>query len=144
MSDRAVMISIRPEYADKIFDGKKCVELRRVRPRVECGDLVLVYVTSPVKAVTGAFEVDRVIEDKPRKVWEEVKGKAGLTRRQFDMYYAGISQAFAIFVRKSWRLQTPIDLQRLRKRLPWFHPPQSYHYLAPAQRESVFKAAEGE
>ncbi|GEM_PF-3389855 len=30
MSDKAILFSIRPQYADKIFEGAKIVELRRL------------------------------------------------------------------------------------------------------------------
>ena len=61
MIGNALLLSIHPEYAEKIFDGTKRVELRRVRPRLQNGDLVIVYVSSPVKAVCGAFRVDNVV-----------------------------------------------------------------------------------
>src|SRR5438552_3893096 len=39
----ALLLSIRPKHAEKIFDGIKTVELRRIRPRLQRGDLVLVF-----------------------------------------------------------------------------------------------------
>ena len=33
MPGNAIFMSIRPQYANKIFDGIKTVELRRVRPK---------------------------------------------------------------------------------------------------------------
>ena len=45
-----LLISVKPEYASKIFEEKtKKVELRRVRTRVKTGDIVFVYVSSPKK-----------------------------------------------------------------------------------------------
>ena len=41
MPNNILLLSIKPEYADKILAGKKTVELRRVRTRLEAGDLAL-------------------------------------------------------------------------------------------------------
>lgn len=57
MPGDVLLISIRPVYANKIFDGSKTVELRRVRPRLETGSVVLVYVSNPVQALMGMFQV---------------------------------------------------------------------------------------
>ena len=48
-----------------IFAGSKTVELRRVCPKISSGDLALVYVSSPVKELRGAFEIRRQIGQRP-------------------------------------------------------------------------------
>ena len=59
-----VLLSIKPEYADKIFYQKtKKVELRRVFPSLDKDDLVIVYVSSPKKAVVGYFKVKKIIKN---------------------------------------------------------------------------------
>jgi predicted transcriptional regulator len=137
MPDRALLLSIRPEYAKKIFDGSKTVELRRVRPRVARGDLVLVYASAPVKAVLGAFEVARVRSGTPTSLWNIVVSKAGVTRRQFDAYFLGAKTGYAIFLKRKWLLEEPLGLDKLRKRQSNFRPPQSYHYLSASQADRI-------
>jgi predicted transcriptional regulator len=52
-----LLLSIRPEYANKIFDRTKTVELRRVRPRLlNEGDRVVVYVSSPGTSCSWFFQ----------------------------------------------------------------------------------------
>ncbi len=41
MPSNILLLSIRPKYAKKIFEGNKKVELRRVRTRLDKGDLVV-------------------------------------------------------------------------------------------------------
>lgn len=120
---------MRPQYARKIFDGTKTVELRRVRPRVTTDDLVLVYASSPVKAMMGAFEIARVLTASPSRLWRKVDGKAGMTRKQFDEYFQGAKTGYGIFVKRKWVLPKSLKLESLRKRRSKFRPPQSYHYL---------------
>ena len=126
----SLLISIRPKYADQIFNGQKKVELRRVKPRVSSGDTVLVYVTSPTKALLGAFEVDKVVESSPNRLWSKVANIAGISKEEFIDYYEGTEKAYGIFIKKSWHLETPLALSNLKTKWENFHPPQSYRYVS--------------
>jgi predicted transcriptional regulator len=134
MPSNILLLSIRPEYANKIFEGTKNVELRRVRTRLNSGDLVIVYVSSPEKALVGSFEVERVItvENLPKELnslWKQVKEHAGLKRKQFNSYYKGASVGVGIFFRNIQIFPQRIELEYLREQLPNIRPPQSYRYL---------------
>lgn len=127
---RALLLSIRPKYAEKIFNGTKTIELRRVRPRLSAGDLVFVYASSPVKALLGGFEVACVVAGPPSELWDKVKSEAGVNRCEFNDYFKGARQGFGIVLRKAWPLDKPIKLEKLRSRKTNFRPPQSYHYFS--------------
>jgi len=137
MPRRALLMSIRPNYAAQIFDGTKTVELRRVRPRLTSGDLVLVYASSPVKALLGAFEVSRVIAAAPSKLWKRTGRKARTTREQFDDYFNGAALGYGIVLKRTWLLTKPMGLAKLRERHSSFRPPQSYHYLTDKQAKRI-------
>lgn len=130
MGIHSLLLSIKPKFAEKIFAGEKTVELRRIRPRVAEGDTVLVYVSSPTKALIGGFEVASVVESEPEKLWSTVKDCAGITEEEFIAYYSGSERAFGIFIKRSWHLKTPLDLSKLKNKWADFHPPQSYRYLS--------------
>ena len=129
MPNHALLISVRPRFAEMIFAGTKVVELRRIRPRIGRGDLVFIYVSSPVKALEGTFEVSEVISDTPNSIWRRFNGRTGLLKWEFDAYYKGKQTAFAIVIHKCWQLPSPIRLAKLRQQKNGFHPPQSYHYI---------------
>ena len=129
MANDALLISICPRFADMIFAGTKTVELRRQRPRVGKGDLVFVYVSSPVKALEGAFEVADVVSGSPNCIWRQLGSQTGLSRQEFDTYYGPRQIAFAIRIIRCWRLPSPVRLATLRKQRLGFHPPQGYHYF---------------
>lgn len=129
MPSRTLLLSIRPGFADLIFAGEKSVELRRVRPKVESGDVVLVYVTSPIMALAGAFSVSQVFSGSPDTLWRKVGSHSGLSRFDYREYFDGCETAYGIGVEKSWRFSYPVALDELRQRLPGFLPPQSYWYL---------------
>lgn len=129
MPKHALLISVRPRFAALIFAGTKIVELRRLRPRIGKGDLVFVYVSSPVMALEGAFEVGEVVAATPSSIWRRYNGGSGLSKREFDAYFKGKKTAYAILINRFWRLPVPVRLAKLRKERNGFHPPQSYHYI---------------
>ncbi|MCK4598624.1 ASCH domain-containing protein [Candidatus Bipolaricaulota bacterium] len=129
MTRRWLLISVKPEYAAKMFTGKKTAELRRVRPAVTRGDWVLVYASSPRKAILGAFQVETTLEGSPGDLWEICGECTAVSRRAFNEYFEGSRLAFAILMAKAQRFAEPFLLEQIREHLPTFHPPQSYAYL---------------
>ena len=142
MSNNILLISIKPQYAKQIFKGEKTVELRRVRTKLNPGDFVLVYVTSPEQALIGYFEVKKIIiienlKSHLDKFWTEVKDSACLEYAEFEKYYRGASTGVAIFINNFQLFNSSIELSILKQKLPNFHPPQSYHYLNSEKTDSV-------
>jgi predicted transcriptional regulator len=55
---KAILLSIKPEWAEKIYNGEKTIEWRKSRPRIDrnnCHTRVYIYETAPVKRITGYF-----------------------------------------------------------------------------------------
>lgn len=124
-----LLLSIRPVYAKAILSGRKRVELRRTRPRVEEGTSVLIYASSPRCALLGGATVAKVEAGAPSALWDDVRHDADVTRRVFREYFQGAASAYAIWLRDAWTYLQPIGLATMRHRLPGFTPPQSYRYL---------------
>ncbi len=129
MVGRMLLISIKPRYAELIFAGKKTIELRRICPKVNNGDLVLVYISSPVKAIYGGFKVDSVINEPPEKLWEKVGICSGINKDEFDAYFKNADIGYGITFNEVWSLPHPIKLESIKLEWPEFRPPQSYWYL---------------
>lgn len=130
---RVLLLSIRPKYAELILNGQKTVELRRVRPKVAPGDLVLLYASSPTCELVGAFTVDAIEVSSPTALWKRHGSALGVTRSQLYAYFKGTSRAVAISVKAPRRIRHPLTLADLRSQLPGFVPPQSYVFLHPDQ-----------
>ena len=128
-SGTALLLSIRPRFVEQIFAGTKTVELRRIRPRVKAGDLVIVYASGTQKALVGAFQIADVKAAAPSTIWRRYGAKTGLTKTEFDSYFAGLETGFAIEVARTWQLAAPVHLATLRRQRGGFHAPQSYRYL---------------
>lgn len=125
-----LVLSIRENHAQDILEGRKKVELRRVRSKLEIGDVVLIYVPRPVMALVGGFVVKDVVVAQPGQLWRQVGSVSGLTKHQFTHYYSGVSIAFGICIDTTWRLDNPISLVVLRRWWPRFTPPQCFRYLS--------------
>src|ERR1051326_6507001 len=93
---RILLLSIRPRFVEAIFAKTKTVELRRVKPRLEAGDLVVMYASGPIKGIVGAFEVAGVTAATPKRIWRRYNGGSGLSKKEFDTYFAGASIGYDI------------------------------------------------
>jgi predicted transcriptional regulator len=126
---KILLISLKPQYADKVFDGSKTVELRRTRPKLNNSDLILIYATSPVKAIVGGSEVKDVLSGTPNEIWSAIFDVAGINAQDYREYFLGAKTAFGINLKNSWRHTKPISLDRIKAKIPSFHPPQIYQYM---------------
>lgn len=125
MSNKALVMSIKPEYANLIFKGRKTVELRRRIPRhISEGTLIFVYVTKPIKAICGAFRVKEVIEKSVDKLWNLVGEDSCISKNDFVFYFSGLNNGTAIKIDDVWYLDSPIYLCDTQN----FQVPQSFRY----------------
>lgn len=73
---KAVLLSIHPKWAEKIYSGEKEVEWRKTFPtEAEPGTPVLLYETAPVCKVTGLFfwiGKETLIIREPDFEWQEI------------------------------------------------------------------------
>lgn len=127
-----VILSIKPEYANKILDGTKRFEFRKTSFSVNQVKIVLIYATKPVGKVIGEFTVECIHIDKPSKIWQKTRTQAGINKSFFDKYYRDCDIAVAIEVNKVQRYETPMELDDFG---PGITAPQSFRYLpvAPSQ-----------
>lgn len=124
-----VLLSIKPEYAEKILNGTKRFEYRKSAPRNEAVHTVVIYATMPVGKVIGEFEVAGVLRERPDVLWKQTRTASGITRQFFNQYFSGRDKAVAIAVRKPKRYAKPLMLQDVCGSAT---PPQSFQYLTEA------------
>lgn len=125
-----LLISVKPEFADKIIAGEKTIELRKACPNVSTDDIVIIYSTVPVKAVIGICRVDEVIKMKPEAMWKFHKEKLGIEKKRYSSYYKETETAVGIVLKSACRLEKKIELSSIKKLFPTFSPPQTFRYYA--------------
>ena len=131
-----LILSLKPRYADLVFEGLKKAELRRrIILHIQNRD-VFIYVSSPVMELRGGFRVGQVWQGAPEKIWNMVSNLAEVTRQNFDTYFEGSTIAYALEITKVWEYQNPVSLNTLRNRFPNFVVPQSWRYAKPEECRS--------
>lgn len=124
------MLSLRPRFAEAILDGAKTVELRRTRLLAPPGTPLVLYASSPVRAVVGVATLAAVETAAPDLIWRRHRRRVGLDRAEYDTYFEGAGAATALSLEAPRRLDIPQELDVLRS-AGGFRPPQSYRYLSP-------------
>lgn len=104
-----MLLSINPEYVDKILAQTKKFEYRKTRCRANV-DTIIIYSTYPVMRVVGEVKVLEIIEDTTSVVWQKTKANSGITKRFFDSYYKGRDKAVAYRLGKIKRYKKPMLL----------------------------------
>lgn len=120
-----VLLSIKPEFAKKIFEGTKKYEYRRVIFKNPLIKRIVVYASAPISKVIGEFDVEKVISDKPELLWEDTKKFSGISKSYFKKYFEGKEIGFAIKVKHTRMYRKPkcvYETYGLR-------PPQSFAYI---------------
>lgn len=120
-----VLLSIKPEYAFKIFDGSKKYEFRKVIFKNPNITTVVVYASSPVQQVIGEFDIDLILSLDPDQVWSKTKEFSGISEEFFYQYFADRDIAHAIKVKNVRRYKKPLSITSDFN----VAPPQSYVYL---------------
>ena len=120
-----VLLSIKPEFAEKILSGEKTFEFRRAVFKDPKVSAVVIYASSPVQKVVGEFSIDDVYEMPPAELWEKTSQGSGIDRKYFDAYFEGKRKGYAIKVGRVFCYDSPINLGSLGIKTP----PQSFCYL---------------
>lgn len=149
---RAVLISIRPEWCEKIADGEKTIEVRKTRPKLETPFRCYIYRTKGIVphiingkwvkiavggTVVGEFVCDKIYELAPlNHAPDDVEQMACLTREEIVQYLRGVGYGWHISNLRIY--DHPRDLWEfivLRKTkyglapVPITRPPQSWQYV---------------
>ena len=121
-----VLLSIKPEYADKIFAGEKKYEFRRMIFKNQKVTHVVVYVSSPVRKVIGEFEVLSIIHDDVKALWDKTRSLAGISESKFFDYFSDRDEGYDIKIDETHKYEHSLSLEEEYG----LTPPQSFVYLS--------------
>lgn len=120
-----VLLSIKPEYAFKIFEGSKKFEYRRTIFKNNSVKSIIVYASSPVQQVIGEFEIDEILNYDLETLWNLTHQHSGITKDYYYKYFADKEYGYAIKIKKVKQYKLPKYLQTDFNIMP----PQSFTYL---------------
>nr|DAE15023.1 MAG TPA: hypothetical protein [Siphoviridae sp. cty3u30] len=134
---KAVLISIRPEWCEKIINGEKTIEVRKTRPKLQTPYKCYIYCTAGnlsyktpngmichccgCREVIGEFTCDRIYELAPlNHAPDDVERQACLTREEIVQYLKGIGYGWHITDLRIY--DAPRELSEFRRACPnsWY------------------------
>ena len=125
---KVIILSIKPEFSDRIFEGTKKIELRKSKPSLEENDLILIYNTLPDKAVVGICKVKEIIQSTPDEIWDKYSDDLGIDKKRYFEYYFGRDKAIGLKIDSFRKFKNKISLDTIRELIPSFSPPQTFKY----------------
>ena len=120
-----VILSIKPEFAEKIFNGSKKFEFRRRLYKNKDVKVVIVYASAPISKIIGEFEIGSVLHDDLGSLWNTTNEYSGISEEYYLEYFKGKENGYAIAVKKAEKYDKPICI----KETFGLTPPQSFAYV---------------
>jgi hypothetical protein len=121
---KALLLSIKPEYVEKILQGGKKFEYRK-RLAKEDVSYIYVYSTAPSMKVVASVHIEGHLSDSPTALWEKTKAAAGISRAKFRDYFRGCKTAYAYKLGKVEVFESPKNLSDFGVAVA----PQSFVYI---------------
>lgn len=126
--NRSLLLSIKPQYARAILEGRKTIEVRRSFPLVPAGATVVLYASSPEKAVLGTVRIKRASKLKSNLVWRLHRADIAIDEADLNVYLNGADESTLLEVEAPDFWEQPVSLSILRQTLG-IEPSQSFRYL---------------
>jgi predicted transcriptional regulator len=82
-----VILSIKPKFAEKIFEGSKKFEFRRIVFKNPNVSKVVVYASAPISKVIGEFEIEEIIHKELDSLWANTKEYSGISKEYYQSYF---------------------------------------------------------
>ena len=91
---KALLLSIKPEYVDKILQGTKKFEYRK-RLAKDDVSIIYIYSTHPFMKVVASVQIIGRLSASPTALWEKTKYAPGISRAKYINYFHGCKIAYA-------------------------------------------------
>lgn len=121
-----VLLSIKPEFVEKIFSGEKKFEYRRSLFKKGNVKSIVIYCSSPVQKVVGEFKIGEIYHSSKDDLWSHTCEYSGISKDFFEKYFIGKENGFAIEIKEL--VEYPIP-KCLNKDFNIAYPPQSFIYI---------------
>lgn len=130
------LISIKPEYANKILTGEKKVEFRkqifwstRLSPYPK---RFWIYASNPVQKIIGFFNAGIFENCQPYRLWSIFQDRSGITEDKFLQYFKNHldKKVWGIRIEKTLGIEPVIPYEG-------FKPPMSYRILDQEEKQRL-------
>jgi predicted transcriptional regulator len=122
-----LLVSMKPQYAERILAGSKVIEIRKRFSEKWVGCKAVLYSSSPQKALVGEATVCSVTSGTPADIWSQFHSRLGCTSNEFSSYVGSAIEVSAIELDNVFPYKQPISLAQISHLLgEELRPPQSY------------------
>jgi predicted transcriptional regulator len=124
-----LLVSMKPQYAERILSGVKIIEIRKKFSAKWIGCKAVLYSSSPQQALVGEATVRSVSSGTPGDVWAKFQSGLGCTSSEFSKYVGPAQVVSAIELDDVFPYKEPISLSQISHLLGLeedLRPPQSY------------------
>lgn len=120
-----VLLSIKPEFVEKIFAGTKKYEFRKSLFKRSEVKYIVIYASAPIKGVVGEFEICHILSGNVEAIWEKTKKHSGITKEFYKSYFKNkkIANAIQIGHIKKYEKKRALSDYNIQ------HAPQSFCYI---------------
>lgn len=123
-----VLLSIKPEYVEKIFLGEKKYEYRK-KNMIKLIDnkinTIIIYSTTPEKKIVGEFKIKKIMVSTPEKIWEKTSENSGISEKKYKEYYQNTEKSITLEIGRVKKYKIKKELKEYGLKIP----PQSFLYL---------------
>lgn len=123
-----LLISIQPSYIQKILSGSKRCEYR-TRLCTRPINTILLYATSPIKAIVGEASIKGVLSLPPDMLWAQTSDFGGIDYASYKKYFFNRNIANAYILENVQVFKNSVPLKDIGIKAP----PQSYMYITEQQ-----------
>ncbi|WP_109373739.1 hypothetical protein [Proteus genomosp. 6] len=128
---KKIIISIKPKYVQKIYDGNKVIELRKsIGLSFKQNNKMYIYSSSPKKAIAGHAYIDKIEQVSKDEIKQYYLDKIAISNEELENYLTNGKKGIMIWLKNIVEYQKPITLAKLKE--TGFTAPQSYCYVSDA------------
>jgi len=130
-NEHILLMSLRPEFAELMLQGRKTVEFRRRFSKRHEGAMIVFYITHPVKQFMFTATIVKVDHRQKEQLWCNYQEQGGISRSIFDQYFSDTCYGYAIQLSNVRRIPNRLGLKQAQEIYPELRAPQSFQRLKP-------------
>lgn len=124
-----IIISIKPNFVEKILCGEKTVELRTRRANLQPGTKMWIYSTLPKGEICASASVEYVYTGDPNLIWAKYCDDIAITEDEFWDYVGDRELVSVIKMSEVDSVKSGVTLKKIKESLGGFTPPQFFMKL---------------
>lgn len=126
-SSSQILLSMQADYATRVFESKKRIEIRRRFSTKWKGCKAAVYGSRPVSALMGEVTIADIIAGPPAAIWEKFGEEVGCSYEEFRNYVGDSKEIYALALSNVTPYIAPVDLHQVSHLISRdLTPPQSF------------------